>query len=414
MKRFVSLLIVTAMFVTSMSNAFAASDYAVATDNTVYSRGAYMFVTVTVHSNALYTVEILKGDSILMSFSASGGLTDFPILIPADWQGGTDYSFRAGRGTDIASVSFAITEISTPKVTPIIASLSSSTVAAGTKVTLSNGTPEAVIYYTLNGSTPSSASTPYTSAGITISVTTTLKAIAVREGYEDSDVLTRTYTVETDNGGGNSGGGGGNGGGGNSGGGGGGVGGIVPPTAPRYSDVSTQNWFYDAVEFVSEKGLMSGTGLNEFSPTITTNRAMMVTMLYRLENQPAVTGSSPFSDVETGQWYTDAVIWAAENGVVSGYANGTYGWNDPVTREQAVTILYRYAKSKNLNVSAQGDLSVYTDIDDISDWAHDAMEWATSAEIIQGRTATTIVPQGVSSRAEIATIFKRYIEGFSG
>ena len=179
-----------------------------------------------------------------------------------------------------------------------------------------------------------------------------------------------------------------------------------------YSDVSAFEWFYDAVRFATERGLMTGTGSGQFSPNTTMTRAMLVTVLYRLEGSPIVSGSIPFSDVGGGQWYSDAILWANENNVVEGYADGRFGPNDPVTREQAVTILYRFAAAKGLNVSASADLSVFDDMNQISDWAATAMSWAVAEGIIQGRTATTAAPSGISTRAEVATILKRYIEDF--
>jgi len=184
--------------------------------------------------------------------------------------------------------------------------------------------------------------------------------------------------------------------------------------ANPYSDVTNINWFYEAVEFVTRNKLMNGTGDTIFSPNVTMTRAMLVTVLYRLEGEPSVTSYISFSDVKGNMWYTNAISWAAGNDIVGGYGNGIFGLDDPVTREQAVTILYRYAKVKGLDVSASADLSGYSDVGDISDWALDAIKWAVATGIIQGRTETTAVPQGTSTRAEVATIFKRYIEGVLG
>ena len=117
------------------------------------------------------------------------------------------------------------------------------------------------------------------------------------------------------------------------------------PTVLPFTDVPTSAWYYDAVEFVYERGMMAGTGNNQFSPNVTTTRAMIVTILYRLENQPAA-GSSSFTDVPAGQWYTNAVTWAAANGIVGGYGNGRFGPNDTITRVQMAVILYRYEKFK--------------------------------------------------------------------
>ena len=179
-----------------------------------------------------------------------------------------------------------------------------------------------------------------------------------------------------------------------------------------YADVNAADWFYDAVRFVTETGLMNGTDNNRFSPNDITNRAMLVTVLYRLEGEPDVSGSIPFSDVNSDQWYSNAILWASQNDIVNGYSNGAYGLNDPITREQAVTILYRYAEFKGLDVSASIDLSGYSDLESISDWAMDAMKWAVAEGIVQGRTTTTIAPEGTSTRAEVATILKDSLRFF--
>ena len=145
------------------------------------------------------------------------------------------------------------------------------------------------------------------------------------------------------------------------------------------------------------------------------SRAMLVTVLYRLEGEPTINSepgiwNSEFSDIVEGSWYYDAVVWAAENDIVEGYGNGVFGLDDPVTREQTVAILYRYSEVKALDVSASADLSGYTDVGGISIWALDALKWAVAEGIIRGRTDTAIAPQGTSTRAEVATIFMRYVE----
>ncbi|MDR3208098.1 MAG: S-layer homology domain-containing protein [Oscillospiraceae bacterium] len=138
----------------------------------------------------------------------------------------------------------------------------------------------------------------------------------------------------------------------------------------------------------------------------------LVTTLYRLAGEPAVSGDVPFPDVKTGEWYTDAVIWAAQAGLVKGYLDGTFGWNDPVTREQAVTVLYNYAKAKGWDVSAANGLAAFEDADEISDWALPALKWAVAVGLLKGRTETTTVPAGSSTRAELATLLKRFADLF--
>ena len=137
-------------------------------------------------------------------------------------------------------------------------------------------------------------------------------------------------------------------------------------------------------------------------------------MLYRLEGKPTVAGTNRYPDVENGQWYTDAVLWATQNGIVTGYDNGNFGTNDKITREQIATILYRYTKYKGYAVSTSAALSRYSDAGKVSDWAGTAMSWANAEGIITGRTETTLVPDGAASRAEVATMLMRFVERYAG
>jgi len=171
-----------------------------------------------------------------------------------------------------------------------------------------------------------------------------------------------------------------------------------------YTDVRLGNWFYDAVKYVTEKGLMNGTGNNEFSPNAPMTRAMFATTLHRLAGRPGFSGGNPFVDVPGGQWYTDAVSWASENKIVLGYGNGIFGPNNSITREQAVTVLFRYSEGQGLDVDNQPDLLEYTDASEVSDWALSAVSWAVGAGVISGRTTTTLAPQGLITRAEVAQI----------
>ena len=147
------------------------------------------------------------------------------------------------------------------------------------------------------------------------------------------------------------------------------------------------------------------------TPTTTaTTRAKIVTMLYRLAGEPAVSGTNPFTDVESGKSYTDAIIWAASNGIVTGYGNNKFGTDAEVTREQFAVIMYRYAKYKGYDVSKSADLSSYTDASSISSWALDAMKWAYAEELITGRTETTLAPKGSATSAEAEEILNRFSE----
>ncbi|MGN1003424.1 MAG: choice-of-anchor I family protein, partial [Oscillospiraceae bacterium] len=179
-------------------------------------------------------------------------------------------------------------------------------------------------------------------------------------------------------------------------------------SALPYTDVPEGSWYYDAVRYVTEKGLMNGVTADSFAPNATTTRGMIVTILYRLENEPAA-GRCSFTDVTAGQWYTDAVAWAAAAGIVNGYGD-TFGPNDAITREQMAAILYRYASYKGYNVSAQADLSGYTDAGRTSAYAVDAMRWANAEELITGVTTSTLDPDGSAIRAQVAAILMRFCE----
>ena len=182
-----------------------------------------------------------------------------------------------------------------------------------------------------------------------------------------------------------------------------------PASDLPYCDVRANDWFYDAVKFVSDEKLMTGTGANTFAPNLTTTRGMIVSILYRLEGGPQINGSSPFTDVKDDDWYGDAVRWAERAGVVSGTSATTFAPNAAITREQLAAILMNYANYKHENTSARADLSKYSDAGKISSWANDVMAWAVSKGYISGMTATTLAPQGSATRAQVAAILQRYL-----
>jgi len=183
----------------------------------------------------------------------------------------------------------------------------------------------------------------------------------------------------------------------------------VCPSA-AFTDFIPDAWYHEAVDYAVANGLMNGTSPTTFEPGTTTTRAMVVTMLHRLEGRPSVDSANPFDDVADGAWYTDAIVWAAANGIVGGYGGGRFGPTDRITREQLATILYRYAKLKGRDVSAAADLGGYTDAGQVSAWALDALKWANAEGIISGRTASALAPGANANRAETAAIFMRFIE----
>lgn len=185
----------------------------------------------------------------------------------------------------------------------------------------------------------------------------------------------------------------------------------APVSGLPFGDVKTADWFYNDVKYVYEKGMMAGTAADVFAPNATTTRAMIVTILYRLEGSPAVTGTGAFVDVPAGQWYTDAVNWAAANQIVKGTSATTFAPNDSITREQMAAILYRYAQYKGYDVTKKADLSGYSDNGQVSAYAKEALAWANAAKLINGVTNTTLAPQGNATRAQVSAILHRFCDG---
>ena len=171
-----------------------------------------------------------------------------------------------------------------------------------------------------------------------------------------------------------------------------------------------KHWAVKEIKYVYAKGIMKGTSETTFEPRETLSRAMLVTMLYRLEKEPKADSKNIFTDVKKGMWYTDAICWAASNGIVNGYGEGIFAPNDSITREQMATILYRYAQYKNYDVSKTGDLTVFSDKKEISEWALGALKWANGEKLINGRTRTGIVPAGNTTRAEAAVMLTRFMK----
>lgn len=184
----------------------------------------------------------------------------------------------------------------------------------------------------------------------------------------------------------------------------------------NFADVAADAWYADAVQYVYENGMMSGTSETTFSPDVTTTRGMIVTILYRLEGSPDLSNENlgyPYADVDANAYYADAVYWARQNGIVSGMSAEQFAPNNAITREQMAAILYRYAQFKGYDVSAKADLSVYTDAAQVSTYATDAMAWANGAQLITGTSATTLTPAGNATRAQVATILMRSCENIA-
>lgn len=175
-----------------------------------------------------------------------------------------------------------------------------------------------------------------------------------------------------------------------------------------YNDVKAGDWYANAVNYVTLTGLMNGTG-DGFSPNLAINRGMMVTVLYRMAGSPEVTAENPFTDVPADTWYTDAVIWASENDITAGTSETTFSPTNSLTREQLATFFYRFADFENPDpIEITGDLTGFTDADQVASYATDAMKWAIGEGLISGTTETTLSPKATATRAQVATILMRY------
>ena len=189
---------------------------------------------------------------------------------------------------------------------------------------------------------------------------------------------------------------------------------VLEGSAPHYEDVPADAWYYEAEQYTSELGLFQSITETKFGPHITMTRGMLVTVLYRLEGEPAVDGQTqPFTDVDAGRYYGDAITWAANSGVVNGVTDTRFAPEAAVTREQMVTVLYRYAGLEGADVTAKADLESFPDHDQVKPYARDAFSWAVGAGIIQGNSnggVTTLSPRNSATRAQVAAVLMRYLE----
>ena len=180
------------------------------------------------------------------------------------------------------------------------------------------------------------------------------------------------------------------------------------PTWPFTDVTEGDDWFYDAVAYVYENGIMAGTGETTFEPYMELDRAMAAQLFYNLEGKPAVTGDSTFTDVTSGHWAVDAITWAAQNDIVAGIGGGLYDPDSNVTREQFAVMLYKYARFKGYDLTATGDLTRFPDAGSISSWAETALSWANGNGLINGHENGTIDPKGSTIRAQAASIMANF------
>ena len=184
--------------------------------------------------------------------------------------------------------------------------------------------------------------------------------------------------------------------------------------ADDYKDVDLDAWYHNAVCYVLDKGYMSGFNASEFGPEKTVTRAMVAQIFYNMESTPAVTSGKEFPDVAYGQWYYNAITWAAANGVVSGYGDGSYQPDKSVTREELAQMFFNYAKSKGLTGDEAADLSKFMDEHEISDWAETALSWGVGAGLMSGKGGNCIDANGQGIRAEIAQMIMNYCQNIRG
>ena len=242
------------------------------------------------------------------------------------------------------------------------------------------------IYYTTDGSDPKTSETKqrYTEP-LTIDKTMTVKAYTsgLQGEYLASDVAEFAYTITAsheDN----------------------------CPSAD-YTDVDTGAWYHEAIDFAIENDLMNGVGDNLFNPDGNLSRAMMVRILWNMEDQPTnVSGS--YSDVVAGAWYEKAVLWATANNIVNGYPDGSFGPDNSITRQEMAAILYRYAQFKEYDMTAEDDLTRFPDGDETAEWAETFVRWAVAEGLLNGGDDGTLDPAGTATRAEVAQIFMNYCE----
>lgn len=189
----------------------------------------------------------------------------------------------------------------------------------------------------------------------------------------------------------------------------------IPPESLPFTDIADNAWYADAVRYVYKHGLMAGTSATTFAPDVTTSRSMIATILWRMAGSPVVNYAMDYTDVAQGQWYSEAIRWAASEGIVGGYGNGLFGTNDPITREQFAAMLYRFAQEQGYDVSIGENTNIlsYTDVADLSEYAISAMQWAVGAGIINGTgDGSTLSPQGQATRAQAAVMLMRFCEEY--
>ncbi|MPN23396.1 Endoglucanase [bioreactor metagenome] len=179
--------------------------------------------------------------------------------------------------------------------------------------------------------------------------------------------------------------------------------------AKNFIDIKSSDWFYNSILFVNSRVIFIGVSEDEFGPKLPMTRAMLATALHRLENKVDSNAQVTYTDVLQEQWYSDSIAWVVEAGIVSGYGNGVFGTNDNINREQLATIMYNYAKYTGLSTVERGGIQHFSDAEQTSPWATDALRWAVGIGLMQG-DGNNLNPKGDASRADVATIIMRFVE----
>ena len=442
------------VYVKAPSLQTAAAPSASPAGGAVASGTAVVLATATSGAEIRYTLDGTEptGESTL--YAAPLAITA-PVTVKAA-------AFKSGMASSsVTTESYTILSALSAAETPA-ASPAGGAVPAGTAVVLTTATSGAEIRYTLDGTEPTAVSALYTGP-IAVTAPVTIRAVARMDGLADSAVLIAAYTIQPSASGGSasfvitaS----------------AGTGGSIAPAgkkavaengsavysvAPQagyliadvlvdgvsvgrvseyrfssvranhtiearfvhdcpskaYTDVDTALWYHEGIDFVLSKGLFMGTTAVLFEPDSPMTRAMAAMIFYRLAGSPSTSGGSPFSDVPAGAWYSAAVTWGADTGLVEGYGDGSFRPNDKITREQFAVILCRCAKNAGRDVAADksADLSAYGDAGDVSDYALTAVEWACGMGLMQGDEGGRIHPKSVLRRAEAAVLLMRLCRG---
>ena len=450
MRKTLIYLLVATLVLAPATASLAAPSYGVRIDSTIYSPGSVITITITAPTADLYTVEILKGSVTLMTLPESESSVTMEVVVPISWEDGKDYMVRAGRGSDIASVGFEVSS----KPVNVTYSLSidktsvrinDTLILSGTS-NISNASAQYVISASTGGSAQKTGAVVIANnkfeCFIAIDSTYSVGAYTVKVGIDNVFSNICAFTVLASDG---SSGAGSSGDGGNQGGGGGfdgssPGGGLVigdsedddddidapddidtpddtgetnsgeqaVPANP-FIDVPEGEWYYDDVLWAYENGLMLGTDTDEFSPDITLTRAMIVTILWRLEDSPDMEQASSFADVEPDTWYETAVLWAADKGIVYGYGGGLFGSEDPVTRQDLAVILMRYMNYKEVSIPVTMQWIIFADESEIAGYAMDALQTLYKLGIMQGIGGNVMNPRGNATRAETAAILHRFL-----